>query len=247
MIPKLIHYCWFGKNPKPESIQKCIESWKIHFPDYKIVEWNEKTFPIDTACTYVKQAYEAKKFAFVSDYVRLYALYEVGGLYFDTDIEAINNIDHYLKGKEALFGFEDNYYIMTGFMAAAPGLNCFKELIDLYNEKTFILSSGKYDTLPNPIIVTEVLMKYGLIPNGKRQTFANKIEVYPYDYFSGFNIDYQRLNITSNTCLIHHCMGTWQTPKEKIKPKIKSLLLKIIGEKNFYYLKENFYKKNRVK
>ena len=243
MIPKIIHYCWFGKNPKPEIIKNYIKSWKKFFPEYRIIEWNEDNFDIDKTCAYVKQAYESKKYAFVSDYVRLYVLFKMGGIYFDTDIEAKDNIERYLSGKKAVFGFEDDYYVMTGFMSAVPNLECFNELIQIYNEKSFILPSGKYDTLPNPVVVTKVLKKYGLIPNGKQQTFNDKFEIYPYEYFSGYNVEYQRINITKNTCLVHHCIGTWQTPKDKIKPFLKSLLLKTIGKNNFEYFKNHFYKK----
>lgn len=243
MIPKIIHYCWFGKNPKPEIINTYIKSWEKFFPEYEIIEWNEKNFPIDKACEYVKQAYESKKYAFVSDYVRLYALFQMGGIYFDTDIEAMADIKHYLEGKKAVFGFEDDYYVMTGFMSAEPRLDCFRKLIEIYDQKSFLLPSGKYDTLPNPVIVTEVLEQYGLVPNGKKQTFSSGFDIYPYDYFSAYNIAYQKLNITENTCLIHHCIGTWQNPKDRIKPFLKSLLLKTIGENNFKYLKDRFYKK----
>ncbi|MEY8255895.1 glycosyltransferase family 32 protein [Clostridium perfringens] len=245
MIPKIIHYCWFGGKDKPEIVNEYINTWKKVFPDYEIREWNEENFHIEKSCKYVQEAYKAGKYAFVSDYVRLYALYEVGGLYFDTDIEAVENIDRYLKNKDAVFGFEDDHYVMTGFIAAKSHLDCFKKLIDIYNEKSFILSSGKYDTLPNTVIVTNILEDFGLIPNGKKQTFSDNFDIFPYEYFSAYNIAYQKLNITKDTKLIHHCMGTWQSPKDRIKPKIKSILLKIIGDKNFEILKERFYKKQK--
>ncbi|MEI3219550.1 MAG: glycosyltransferase [Lachnoclostridium sp.] len=95
MIPKVIHYCWFGRGKMPELANKCIESWKKYCPDYEIIEWNEDNFDIN-CCPYVKEAYESKRFAFVTDYVRLYAMYTQGGIYMDTDVEVLRNLDEFL-------------------------------------------------------------------------------------------------------------------------------------------------------
>ena len=110
MIPKIIHYCWFGGNDKLESVMKCIESWKKYLPDYEIMEWNESNFNIKKANQYVREAYDNKKWAFVTDYVRLIALYENGGIYFDTDVEVFKSFDSLLSEK-AFFGFESTIYV----------------------------------------------------------------------------------------------------------------------------------------
>ena len=136
MIPKIIHYCWFGQKKLPKDIIKYIDSWKKYCPDYKIIEWNEKNFDINTN-QWTKQAYESGKYAFVSDYVRLNAMYEYGGIYFDTDIELIKNIDNFLDCK-VLLGFEGNdSAIGTGMMGFEKGNNFLKELLEEYKYKKF--------------------------------------------------------------------------------------------------------------
>ena len=113
MIPKIIHYCWFGYGPKPKLAEKCIRSWKKYCPDYQIIEWNENNFDISACPLYVRQAYEARKWAFVTDYVRLKVIYENGGIYMDTDVELKKNLDNLLP-YNAYFGFENYWVIATG-------------------------------------------------------------------------------------------------------------------------------------
>ena len=117
MIPKKIHYCWFGGNPKPKLAEKCIKSWKKYCPDYELVEWNETTFDIDSAPLFVRQAFESKKWAFITDYVRLWAMYNYGGIYMDTDVEVVKPLDRFLSEK-AFSGFESSNYVPTGIMAS---------------------------------------------------------------------------------------------------------------------------------
>jgi len=128
-----------------------------------------------------------------------------------------------------LLGFEDKHYVMTGFIAAEPNLECFNDLINIYKKKKFLLDNGKSNLLPNPAIVTKVMEKYGLNPNGDYQVFGKNYCIYPMDRFSAFNIAYQKLEVTENTYLIHHCMGSWQTSREKFKPWLKSKMLRVIG------------------
>ncbi|MGO5037639.1 glycosyltransferase family 32 protein [Roseburia faecis] len=243
MIPKKIHYFWFGYNEKPKEVISYINTWKRYFPEYEIIEWNETNFDIN-CCKYTKQAYEAKKYAFVSDYARIYVLYYIGGIYFDTDIEVCKPFENLLENRKMVLGFEDEHYIMTAFMASEARLECFGKLLKEYQNRSFIKKNGGYDTLPNPVIVTEIMKNY-LIPNGKRQTFQMDCEVYPYDYFSAFHIARQKLNVTENTVCIHHCMGTWQTKKDRIKPWIKSKIIMLIGEKNFETFKNIFVNKGK--
>ena len=141
-IPKVIHYCWFGKNPLPELAVKCINSWKKYCPDYEIIEWNENNFDLNSV-TYVKEAYEAKKWAFITDYVRLFVLYEYGGVYMDTDVELLKPIDSFLT-LDAFSGFESSNAVPTGIISSRKNFKFIKELLDYYNDKHFKNDDGTY-------------------------------------------------------------------------------------------------------
>ena len=163
MIPKKIHYCWFGGNPLPEETKIYIESWKKYCPDYEIIEWNEKNF--DLNCNiYIQEAYQAKKWAFITDYVRLYVMYNYGGIYMDTDVEVIKSLDPYLNNK-AFSGFETFTDIPTGIMASEKGFPLFKEFLDYYKDRHFIMNDGSYDMTTNVVIITNICKKYGLKTN----------------------------------------------------------------------------------
>ena len=147
MIPKKIHYCWFGRGEKNPLIQHCMDSWKRVLPDYEIVEWNEDTFDV-SSILWTKQAYEAKKWAFVSDYVRLYALFSQGGIYFDTDVEVLKPLDQLLD-TELLLGFESNDMLTTAVIGSVARDPLIGSIIAAYQEKQFIKQDGTYDTIPN--------------------------------------------------------------------------------------------------
>lgn len=152
MIPKTIHYCWFGRNPKPALAQKCLQSWKKHCPDYTIMEWNEDNYDISSAPLYVRQAYGAKKWAFVTDYVRLHVVHDHGGIYMDTDVELKKNPDALLE-HSAYFGFEDGQYVNTGLgFGAVPGHPILKEI--MYDYIGIPFRSGRrqhqHGNLPHP-------------------------------------------------------------------------------------------------
>ena len=245
MIPKIIHYCWFGGGEKNPKILDCMASWKKRLPDFEIREWNEQNFDIH-CCAYVEEAYAAGKYAFVSDYARLYALYHEGGVYLDTDIEILKSFEALLRNRRMVLGFEDGEYVLTAFMAAEPGLQCFEELLASYAGKRFLLENGKPDLLPNPVIVTEAMRRFGLQANGKRQAFGEGFEIFPPEVFSAYNIAFQRLEITADTMTVHHCMGTWQTSREKLKPWLKSVLLRMFGERAFNFFKARLYKKKGI-
>ena len=136
MIPKIIHYCWFGGKPLPELACLCIESWKKFLPEYRIIRWDEESFDINSN-TYVKEAYENKKYAFVTDYVRLYALYTHGGIYMDTDVEVRRPLDQFLQ-HQAFSGFESYHDIPTGIMASEKGFQGIKDQLDYYNNRHFV-------------------------------------------------------------------------------------------------------------
>ena len=182
MIPKIIHYCWFGGNPKSELILRCIDSWKEFLPDYEIREWNEENF--DISCnTYVKQAYEAKKWAFVSDYARLYALYNYGGIYLDTDILLLKSLDNFLYD-EAFTGLEARDSTATGVMGCESKNLFIKEFLDMYSQLQFIREDGSYDMTTNTARISKYLHEKGLVLNGKKQIVGglkiyNQIIFYP--------------------------------------------------------------------
>ena len=143
MIPKIIHYCWFGGNDKSELVERCISSWKKYCPDYKIIEWNENNYNVNKN-KYTKYAYERQKWAFVSDYVRLYVIYKYGGIYMDTDVEVVKNLDKFLK-YESFSGFESTKYIPTGIMGGEKNSRWIKYLLSYYDNKSFINEDGTLD------------------------------------------------------------------------------------------------------
>lgn len=231
MIPKKIHYCWFGSNAKPKRVQKCIDSWKHCCPDYDIIEWNEKNFDIH-CMSFVEQAYETKKYAFVSDVARLMVVYDNGGLYFDTDVEVIKNFDDLLDNK-AFLGFDNNEYVASGLgFGSEKGVEFFKEHIDVYKNKSFINEDGSYNLIGCPHITTELLLKKGLIQNGKEQV-VDGIRIYPTDYFNPLDSITGKLTKTSNTYSLHWYDASWikQSALRKKLARLYHRLLKIIEDK----------------
>lgn len=222
MIPKIIHYCWFGKNTLPELAKRCIDSWKRYCPDYEIIEWNEDNFDI-TKNEYVKEAYESRKWAFVTDYVRLYALYNYGGIYMDTDVEVIKSIDIFLQ-EQSFSGFEAKDRIPTGIMACEKRFDLFGELLNDYNDRKFINSDGTLNLTTNVTYITEACLNSGLVLNGEKQTIRG-FTLYPADVFCPKDANTHQLNITSNTHTIHHFDGSWISKKDKKKQK----LIKFLG------------------
>jgi len=225
-IPKVIHYCWFGGNPLTEMSIKCIESWKKYCPDYEIIEWNENNFDININA-YTKEAYENKKWAFVSDVARLYALVNVGGIYMDTDVELTKPLDGLLK-HEAFSGFESETRIPTGIMGCMKGQKLFVELLNYYNDKHFIKEDGSLDTTTNVVIITDIVKKYGLNQNNTFQT-VNGFTLFPNDYFCPKNWETRELNITENTHCIHHFDGSWLSDEDRYMENLKFKLVKFMG------------------
>ena len=140
MIPKVIHYCWFGGKPLPKLAKKCLASWKKFCPDYEIIRWDESNFDVN-GCDYSREAYEAKKWAFVSDYARLKVIVDNGGIYMDTDVEVVKPLDEFLS-HEAFSGFENPRSITTGIMACEKGFAPFAEMLNEYYTQHFLLMWG---------------------------------------------------------------------------------------------------------
>lgn len=236
-IPKKIHYCWFGKNPKSELINKCINSWKQYLPDYEIIEWNEDNF--DFNCNaYVAEAYRAKKWAFVADYVRLWAVYNFGGIYFDTDVELIKSIDKLLC-MDAFFCYEKEK-INTGLgFGSCKHNKILKELMDIYDKKSFLLENGKYDLTTCVNISKAVFENFlGEFINPKQIVTLDNVTFFPDEYFCPLDYDTRELKITDNTYAIHWYGESWLPSKVKFIKKIKSLIRKIIGDNRFNYIKK---------
>lgn len=234
MIPKIIHYCWFGQNDKPKLAKKCIKSWKKHCPNYQIVEWNEDNYDISSAPEFVREAYKEKKWAFVSDYVRLKVVFDNGGVYFDTDVELIKNID-FLLGYDAFFGFEDEEYVATGLgFGAQKGFPIVREMMDMYEELNYYSSDGSVNLVTCPVINTKVLLKYGLVQNNDEQILRENVLILPSSFMCP--IDYRNGNMkkTENTISIHWYSASWYTSDQRIYRDFivrKTKLQRILGDR----------------
>ena len=229
MIPKKIHYCWFGGKEKGKKEKGCIASWKKFCPDFEILEWNENNFDLSTVPEFVEAAYENKNFAFVSDYVRLVVLYRQGGIYMDTDVEVIRNLSG-LMNSSAFFGFENNEYVNTGQMAAAEaGHPCIKAMMDVYDNASFFNEDGSKNMLGCPIVNTQVLEQFGLNKNGKEQLLPANIHIYPSDYFNPYNSVTDVLNITANTYSIHWYSMSWLSPATRLRAKLLRPVHRLLG------------------
>ena len=227
MIPKTIHYCWFGGNPLPDDAKICIASWKKYFPDYEIKEWNESNYDL-SGCAYVKEAYHAKKWAFVSDYARFDILYKYGGLYFDTDVEVIKCFDDILSrggfmGQEAGILSAANPtsnkadFLESGVVAnpglgiaVVAGLPLYKEILDYYDGLHFI-KDGVMDTTTVCAHVTEILKKYGYDEFKEEIQEVGGIIIYPPEYFCPQNYVTCEIKLTENTHSIHHYTASWHS------------------------------------
>lgn len=216
MIPKVIHYCWFGRNEKPLSVKKCIDSWKTYCADYLIVEWNEDNFEY-AQNDYAREAYEAKKWAFVTDFARLWIVYNYGGIYLDTDVELIKPFDDMLDNK-AFFGLEDTNYIATGLGFGAEKRNpIVKMMLNDYDSIRFKKEDGSFDELACPLRNTRAIkhllpkdMDYDVI------TTINHARIYPKEYFCPLSADGSIMKKTQNTHSIHWFTASWLSEEEKV-------------------------------
>ena len=221
-IPKIIHYCWFGHNPLPPIAIKCIDSWKNTLPEYEIKEWNESNFDLESN-TYIKQAYDCKKWAFVTDYIRLKVLYEYGGIYMDTDVEVLKPLDSFLK-LPAFSGFESIDKIETGIIGAVKENKWVKELLEDYDYRTFLKLDGSYDLTPNVDIITNITkMRYSIKLDNSLQ-HLDDVSFYPYDWFCAKNFETGKITKTENTYTIHHFSGSWISVSQRFKHGLTSLI-----------------------
>lgn len=231
MIPKIIHYCWFGRGEKSATIKRYIASWHKYLPDYEFKEWNEDNFDVNQN-QYVKEAYESKKYAFVTDYVRLYALYNEGGIYMDTDVEVLSTFDPFLH-HTAFSGFETDGNVPTGMMAAEKGSVWAKDLLDGYVHRRFILPDGTFDMTTNTTVITKYMLEKGLILNNTYQDFPRLCTMYPSEYFCPKDHRTGLVKCTDKTVCIHHFAGSWLKPSffQKLRHNLKYTLVRCLGEK----------------
>ena len=214
MIPKVIHYCWFGKKSLPSLALKCLNSWKTYLPDYQLMLWNEKNFEINSV-TYVKEAYLSGKYAFVTDYVRLYVLYHFGGIYMDTDVEVVKNMDDLLI-LPGFSGFESDKDVPTGIMACEKYNEWAKEQLKYYENKHFLKGDGSLDLTSNVEIISGNMAAFGFKLDNSYQVYKNCMHFFPKYYFcpkSRTGI----INLTNNSYCIHHFEGSWLPTHLKLK------------------------------
>lgn len=226
-IPKIIHYCWFGRGEKPEIVKQCIKSWEKILKDYEIREWNEDTFDISIN-DFVKEAYENKKYAFVSDYVRVYALYNFGGIYMDTDVEVFKSFDEYLNN-ESFWGFEVGNYIATSTIGASKGNKVIKTFLESYEGKGFLNNDGSFNITTNVKIVSEIFEKLGATLNGEYQEIKEVGAIYPIEIFSPYDYRYYEILKTEKTICMHHYYKSWLPADEKVKQFFKKRFINIFG------------------
>jgi mannosyltransferase OCH1-like enzyme len=229
MIPKTIHYCWFGRGQMPKLAIKCLESWDVHLSGFERKLWTEDNFDLNIN-PYVKEAYESRKFAFVTDFVRLYALYNEGGIYMDTDVEVLKPLDKFLD-LPAFSGFESAGYVPTGIMASEKNGKWVKELLEYYDNRHFILPDGSFDMTTNTAIISNHMQANGFVLKNGYQVYRNCMHMFPFEYFSP--LQYGKIFLTENSHTIHHFASSWNPEKRKLK---KFILKKIIGGNLTYFL-----------
>ena len=234
MIPKIIHYMWFGENPLPESTKKYIESWKKFCPEYAIKEWNEHNFDINS-CRYVAEAYLQKKWAFVADYVRFYVLYNEGGIYLDTDMEMVRSFEPLRKHK-AFFGFATDGLTLPVFGSEAK-TDFIADMLDDYHKRSFIKLDGTYDTTPLDVPALRILKeKYGLIENYQYQELADGTAIYPKQYFYSTDANTGKITKYPELFCIHYADASGMSDDVKAELIRRRRLVKILGEKLGLYV-----------
>ena len=237
MIPKIVHYCWFGDTPMDARLGSYVNTWKALLPDYKFMLWNEDNIDFEEAC-FLQEAYSRKKYAFVSDYVRLKVLYEYGGIYLDTDVELVKDITSFLSN-DLLLGFDNLYenIIASCFIGASKNNSFIEHVLNIYKNRHFISESRIMDQTPNTILITEELQKYfniELINNNTIMRINGNVVIYPLEYFHALDLVSGKVHKTENTVAIHRHSLTWVSPKTKIIKFIRQrIAVPFLGEKKY--------------
>ena len=226
MIPKKIHYCWFGRGEKPKLAQKCIASWKKHCPDYEIIEWNEDNFDLDYN-GFTRYCYDNKKWAFLSDFARLVVVAEYGGIYFDTDVELLKRPDELLQ-YEAFYGFENDKNIATGLGFGSEANHPAILSMKARYEEIVPNANGSYPMIVCPALNTEALLPFGLVLDGTLQNIAGA-QILPADWLNPYDDPTGRLNRTKNTVSVHWYSKSWMSKRKIIRSTLTKPLHRIFG------------------
>lgn len=229
LIPKIIHYCWFGRNSLPTAVVKCIDSWKKYLPDYEIRQWNEDNFPVQDYI-FAKEALENNMYAFASDVARLHALKFEGGIYMDTDVEVLKSLDDLLN-QTAFSGFENEDFVPTGIMASVKDGAWVTELLKYYDNKLFLNLDGRMETTSNTFIITQMMKEKGFIMNNSFQEIKSYVTFYPNDYFCPKSYKTGALELTNNSYCIHHFAKSWIPKDKRYRNIIKMKLMNLFGDK----------------
>lgn len=249
MIPKIIHYCWFGRNPKPKLMQRCIKSWEKYCPDYKLIEWTEDNFDIEHAPQYVRDAYREKKWAFIADYARLAALSEIGGIYLDTDVELIDSLDQFLNC-DGFTGTEDGWYVSAGVMGCVKGHSVINQFKETYNNISFYNSDGSLNTTTIVVMMTDFFVNKGYVHEDVTQVIGG-FTIFASPYFYPLSVVDGVMRKTKDTVAIHWFAGSWvpeerkrKQKKRRFKNRIKPKIVAIIGNDMFERMKATLHYKS---
>lgn len=234
MIPKIIHYCWFGQGSLPSLALKCIASWKKYLPDYEIKEWNEDNFPLEQYI-FAKEALANKKYAFVSDVARLHALKYEGGIYMDTDVEVIKSFNDLLN-QSAFSGFENDNFVPTGMMASIKEGDWVSDLLAYYYGKSFIKSDKTFNTTSNTVIITEMMKEKGFKMNNCFQSKEGYVAFYPNEYFCPKSYKTGQTLLTENSYCIHHFAKSWIPTRKKWRNILKMKSMQVFGYENIQWI-----------
>lgn len=238
MIPKVIHYCWFGRKPHPLYVRQCLKSWRKFCPDYTIKEWNEDNSPLHLF-PFAQAALAAQKYAFVSDVIRLYALFTEGGIYLDTDVELVKSLDP-LLGYPAFTGYEqDNLStLQTAIMGGEAGNKWFSQWLGLYENLSFSSKNLEMAKLVNNRLISNYMMQCQIVMDG-RYKILDGIVIFPSDYFCPMSYTTHLIHQTENTFCIHYYSFSWSY-SETIKGYVRGALVSLLGLKTFYRIKNCF-------
>ena len=235
MIPKIIHLCWLSGDPYPPKIAKCLKSWEKYLPNYEIVLWDTKRFELNSSI-WVKQAFENKKYAFAADYIRFYALYHVGGIYLDSDVEVLRDFDDFLD-LPYFVGAEKAQTPEAAIIGAEKGCDWIKQCLDYYQKRTFVKADGSLDIRKLPEIMVEQIQKLKPVRvlsledslNIRKMDMQTEVLVFNDAFFSPKVFDSREVEITPYTCAIHHYQNSWFSPKAKAYYRFRAFLVKIFG------------------